>query len=179
MQVFLDPWIKAGSVKKVNQLVNFFNASGFDPRVKKYLHACSESIEEMVDENIKRFWQVDTRLDGDALIELSQTLETAKGLRERLPNWAIWTQTLSVLELYFDQKYSTALKTFEGSQLTDFRLRYMLALLLHKSKRYEESIALIRSLGAPNERIRAMLSSYRLLLCSSRASMYRNRKSVS
>ena len=108
----------------------------------------------MVDENIKRFWQVDTQLDGDALIELSQTLETAKGLRKRLPNWAIWTQTLSVLELYFDQKYSTALKTFEGSQLSDFRLRYMLALLLHKNKRYEESIALIRSLSAHQEDIK-------------------------
>ena len=135
-------------------LVKFFNASGFDPKVKKYLQACSESIEEMVDENIQRFWQVDTRLDGDALIELSQTLETAKGLRKRLPNWVIWTQTLSVLELYFDQNYSTALKTFEGSQLSDFRLRYMLALLLHKNKRYDESIALIRSLGAHQDDIK-------------------------
>ena len=66
----------------------------------------------------------------------------------------VWTQTLSVLELYFDQNYSTALKTFEGSQLSDFRLRYMLALLLHKNKRYDESIALIRSLGAHQEDIK-------------------------
>ena len=142
---------KDGLLKTV---VNFFNASGFDPDIKDHLNACSLAIEKMVNQNIERFWHVDQQLDGEELIELNQTLQSAKRLRKRLPNWTIWEETLSVLELYFDEKYSAALETFERAQLTDFRLRYMLALLLHQNKRSEESIALIRSLGAHKEDIR-------------------------
>ena len=44
-----------GKDSLLNSMVNFFGDSGFDPKIKQYLNASSQAIEEMIDQNVERF----------------------------------------------------------------------------------------------------------------------------
>ena len=152
---------KNGAVSLLQTLIT---RQYFGPKFGEYQTAVWQLLRDQQNLFIESYWDTNQTLDVEILTSLIDTSTQASQLFARQDQIASSRKVLDIMALYNDGKYKKALSQLEGAPIRDYRLRYLMAMLLYKQKRAPESIALLIALNEQYQKPRALVRAEQIRL---------------
>ena len=136
----------------------------FGPKLATYHNDVWRLFQTKQQSLLDTFWHVEKKLDVQMLIELEDAIKNATQAIASKSRLAGAKKSLKALTLYNNGESRDLLAFLERSQLRDYRLRYMMAILLFEQDRAAESIALLHALGEQYRQPRALVRAEQMRL---------------
>ena len=140
----------------------------FGPKFGDYQTAVWQLFSDEQQQLIQSYWLPNEIMDVELLSNLLETAGTAEETLTRKDHIRSAKAILKILELQNDGKPKAALAQLEKTAVRDYRLRYLMAMLLFKQKRSQESMALLMALNEQYQKPRTLVRAEQIRLVKKR-----------
>ena len=136
----------------------------FGPKFSDYHTQVWQLLEKRQDTLLDGYWHTNRTLDVEALSDFQDSIKTASDVFIRKDRIEEVQRMINALILHNDGKKTELLAFLGKSQIRDFRLRYLLAILLFEANRKAESIELLTAIGQQYQQPRALVRAQQMHL---------------
>ena len=136
----------------------------FGPEFGKYQTRVWQLFRDEQQQLIQNYWLPSEVMDVEVLSNLLESSMKVEQVLTRKDQIQSAKTILNILELFNAGKDKAALTQFESTSVRDYRLRYLMAMLLFKQNRTQESVALLTALNEQYQKPRTMIRSEQIRL---------------